>query len=105
MPRTVADRICIRLHEVAEFNLARCRCLAGIVSGIIASRSVKLHAIAAKFQGKANFTSKYRRRQLFFPQVEFNQGALAQLVVSALALAGKRSSPSTAPLGKGAGTR
>ncbi len=37
MPRTVADRICIRLHEAAELNLARCRCLAGIVSGIIDS--------------------------------------------------------------------
>ena len=45
MPRTVADRICIRLHAAAEFDLARCRRLAGIVSGIIASRSGKLHDI------------------------------------------------------------
>ena len=89
MPRTVADRICIRLHEAAELNLARCRCLAGIVSGIIDSRSVKLNDIASKFQGKANFMSKYRRLQLFFQQVEFNQGALAKLIVSALSLDGK----------------
>ena len=89
MPRTVADRICIRLHEAAELNLARCRCLAGIVSGIIDSRSVKLNDIASKFQGKANFMSKYRRLQLFFQQVEFNQGALAKLIVSAVSLDGK----------------
>ena len=89
MPRSVADRICIRFHEVAVFNLARCPCLAGNVSGIIASRSLKLHDIVSLFQGKTNFMSQYRRRQLFFQQVEFKQSALAQLVVSALALAGK----------------
>ena len=89
MPRTVADRICIRIHEAAQFHLARCRCLAGIVAGIIDSRSVKLNDIASQFQGKANFMSKYRRRQLFFQQVAFNQGTLAKLIVYALALEGK----------------
>ena len=66
MPRTVADRIGISIYESAKLNLARCRCLAGIVAGIIDSRSVKLNDIASQFQGKANFMSKYRRRQLFF---------------------------------------
>ena len=89
MPRTVADRICIRIHEAAQFHLARCRCLAGIVAGIIDSRSVKWNDIASQFQGKANFMSKYRRRQLFFQQVEFNQGSLAKLIVSVIALDGK----------------
>jgi hypothetical protein len=89
MPRTVADRICIRIHEAAKFNLARCRCLAGIVTGIIDSRSVKLSDISARLQGKANFMSKYRRLQSFFQQVEFNQGTLAKLIVSVLALDGK----------------
>ena len=89
MPRTVADRICIRIHEAAQFHLARCRCLAGIVAGIIDSRSVKLNDIALKFQGKANFMSKYRRLQLFFQQVAFNQGTLAKLIAAALALEGK----------------
>lgn len=86
MPRTVADRICTRIREAAKFNLARCRCLAGIVFGVIDSRSVKLNDIAARLQGKANFTSKYRRLQSFFQRVEFNQDALAKLVVSALSL-------------------
>ena len=89
MPRTVADRICIRIHEAAQFHLARCRCLAGIVAGIIDSRSVKLNDIASQFQGKANFMSKYRRLQLFFQQVAFNQGTLAKLIAAALALEGK----------------
>ncbi|MBP5233668.1 MAG: hypothetical protein J6333_09695 [Planctomycetes bacterium] len=80
MPRTVVDRICIRLHEAAEFNLARC--LASIIVGVIATRSVKLNDIASQFQGKANFMSKYRRRQLFFQQVAFNQGTLAKLIAA-----------------------
>ena len=75
MPRTVVDRICIRLHEAVEFNLARC--LASIIVGVIATRSVKLNDIVSLFQGKVDFMSKYRRLQLFFPQVGFNQGALA----------------------------
>ena len=73
MPRTIADRICIRIHEAAKFNLARCRCLAGIITGIIDSRSVKLNDIAAKLQGKANSMSKYRRLQSFFKQVFHNR--------------------------------
>ena len=89
MPRTVADRICIRIHEAAQFHLARCRSLAGIVAGIIDSRSVNLNGIALKFQGKANFMSKYWRLQLFFQQVAFNQGTLAKLIAAALALEGK----------------
>ena len=89
MPRTVVDRICIRLHEAAQFHLARCRCLASIIVGVIATRSVKLNDIASQFQGKANFMSKYRRRHLFFQQVAFNQNTLAKQIVSVIALDGK----------------
>ena len=66
MPRTIADRICIRLHEAAKSNLARCHCLAGAVARIGDSQAEKLHDIVSPFQGKANFMSKYRRLQLFF---------------------------------------
>ena len=79
MPRTVADRICFRIHEATGLNRARCRCLAGIDIGVIAFRSVKLSNIAAKFHGKANSTSKHRRLQSFFQRVAFNQDALAKL--------------------------
>ena len=89
MSRTVVDLICISIYEVAKLNLARCRCLASIIVGGIATRSVKLNDIASLFQGKANFMSKYRRRQLFFQQVAFNQGTLAKLIVSVIALDGK----------------
>ena len=89
MPRTVVDRICISIYESAKLNLARCRSLASIIVGGIATRSVKLNDIASQFQGKANFMSEYRRRQLFFQQVAFNQGTLAKLIVYALALEGK----------------
>ena len=89
MPRTVVDRICISIYESAKLNLARCRCLASIIVGVIATRSVKLNDIASQFQGKANFMSKYRRLQLFFQQVALNQGTLAKLIVSVIALDGK----------------
>ena len=65
MHRTTADRICIRLHEVAKFNLARCRRLVGIVVAVIATRLAMLNDIAPRFQGKVNFMSKPRRPQSF----------------------------------------
>ena len=66
MPRTVVDRICISIYKAAKLNHARCRCLANIIVAVIAPRSMKLNDIASRFQGKANFMSKYRRLQLFF---------------------------------------
>ena len=89
VPRTVVDRICISIYESAKLNLARCRCLASIIVGVIATRSVKLNDIASQFQGKANCMSKYRRLQLFFQQVEFNQSTLAKLIVTVIVLDGK----------------
>ncbi|MBP5232702.1 MAG: hypothetical protein J6333_04790 [Planctomycetes bacterium] len=73
MTQTVADRICIRLHEAVIFNLARCRGLAGIGD----SRSAKLHDIVSPFQGKANCTPEPQRRHWFSPQAEFYPGAQA----------------------------
>ena len=58
MPRTTADRICAGIYEAARLNLARCRRLAGITVGVIASRPVKLNGIGSKMPSKRGFYGK-----------------------------------------------
>ena len=84
MSRTIADRICANIYEATKLNLARCRSLAGMTVGVIASRSVKLNDIVSKMPGKVDFTAKYRGVQMFSRKATCNHAALAGRVVSVL---------------------
>jgi hypothetical protein len=78
------SRLCSEIATATHWNLARCRCLANIVIGILASRSVKLDDLAAHVPGRAQFSSKTRRMQYFFQRFEMAFASVALLVIAML---------------------
>ena len=77
-------RLCVEIAAATGWNLARCRCFAGIVIGILASRSVKLGDLAAHISGQAQFSSKTRRMQYFFQDFEMAFASVALLLSAML---------------------
>lgn len=84
MLRDWSDRICLKLQNVTQWNLSRCRCMANMICAAIAARSVKLDDLASNIPGKAKFASKTRRLQYFFNDFNLDYSRIALLIVSIL---------------------
>lgn len=70
------------LNQHLNWNKARIDCLAQMVKGIIAVKTVNLTQISASFSTKAQISSSYRRMQRFFSSYEFNLSLIVHFITS-----------------------
>lgn len=72
------------LQEVFGWNLARAKCGATIISGLIKVRTVNLTELATAIPGNANVDSKYKRLQRFFKEMVVDFNLVARLIAGLL---------------------
>jgi len=58
------------LGEHLSLSFSRLDCLSGIIFGLLQCESVRLSDLSARMCGDANISSKYRRLQRFFPELQ-----------------------------------
>ena len=76
------------LNQFFNWNKARITCLAQMVRGIIAVKTVNLTQVALAFSSEANPHSSYRRMQRFFKEFDFDPSVMCALVFSLFSLEG-----------------
>jgi len=76
------------LNQFFNWNKARITCLAQMVRGIIAVKTVNLTQVALAFSTKASSASSYRRIQRFFKDFDFDPSIMCALVFSLFSLEG-----------------
>ena len=74
------------LNKHLNWNKARIDCLAQMVRGIIAVKTVNLTQISASFTTKAQIPSSYRRIQRFFSSYEFTLSLIVHFITSVFPL-------------------
>lgn len=79
LPKSI-KKLTATLQMALQLNKSRAECLATLILGAIVTRSVLLRDIASCLPGKAKPTSKYRRLQDFFHEVQLNPLAVAQFL-------------------------
>jgi hypothetical protein len=70
------------LQDLFGWNLARAKCGAAIIVGLIKVRTVNLTELATAVPGNAKVDSKYKRLQRFFKEVPLNFSLVASLIAS-----------------------
>jgi hypothetical protein len=68
------------LQDLFGWNLARAKCGAAIIVGLIKVRTVNLTELATAVPGNAKVDSKYKRLQRFFKEVPLNFSLVASLI-------------------------
>jgi hypothetical protein len=68
------------LQDLFGWNLARAKCGAAIIVGLIKVRTVNLTELATAVPGHAKVDSKYKRLQRFFKEVPLNFSLVAKLI-------------------------
>ena len=79
------NELALILNNHLNWHKSRATCLAQIVRGMIAVKTVNLAQIAVSFTSKAKITSSYRRIQRFF-QTSFSTEGIAQLALGLFAV-------------------
>ena len=74
------------LNKYFDWNKARITCLAEILKGIIAVKTVNLSQIATIFSSKAQTSSSYRRIQRFFKEFDFNPFIIVHFILTIIPL-------------------
>ncbi len=74
------NELAIILNQYLKWNKARIGCLAQIVHGMIAVKSVNLVQIATSFHSNAECSSSYRRIQRFFKEFVFDPAIISRIV-------------------------
>jgi len=69
------------LNKHLNWNKARVTCLAQMVKGLLAVKTVNLAEIATSFSSEAQSASSYRRIQRFFEKFDFSPGIIMPLVL------------------------
>ena len=70
------------LNQYLKWNKARINCMAQIVQGMIAVKSVNLAQIATSFCSNAESSSSYRRIQRFFKEFVFDPAVITQIILA-----------------------
>ena len=76
------------LNQYFNWNKARITCLAQMVRGIIAVKTVNLTQVSLAFSSKASSHSSYRKMQRFFKEFDFDPSIVCTLVFSLFSLEG-----------------
>ena len=72
------------LQQIFGWNLARAKCGAAIIFGLIKVRTVNLAELATAIPGNAKVDSKYKRLQRLFKEVTLDFSLVAKLIASGL---------------------
>lgn len=70
------------LNQHLNWNKARVACLAQMVKGLIAVKTVNMAEIATSFSSEAQSSSSYRRMQRFFEKFDFSPWIIAPLILT-----------------------
>ena len=70
------------LNKHLNWNKARVTCLAQMVKGLLAVKTVNLAEIATSFSSEARSASSYRRIQRFFEKFDFSPSLIAPLILT-----------------------
>jgi hypothetical protein len=70
------------LNEHLNWNKARVTCLAQMIKGLLAVKTVNLAEIATSFSSEARSASSYRRIQRFFEKFDFSPSMIAPLILA-----------------------
>ncbi|HJW28298.1 MAG TPA: IS4 family transposase, partial [Saprospiraceae bacterium] len=76
------SRFVTLLQELFGWNLARAKCGAAIILGLIKVRTANLTELATAIPGHAQVDSKYKRLQRFFKEVTLDFSLVAKLIAS-----------------------
>lgn len=77
------------LNKYFNWNKARITCLAEMVRGILATKTVNLTQVSTAFTAKVKKPSSYRRMQRFFQLFSFDHSAIIQFVLNCFPLSSK----------------
>lgn len=69
-------------QQLLGWNLARAKCGAAVIFGLIKVRTVNLAELATAIPGKAKVDSKYKRLQRLFKEVTVDFSVVAQVIAS-----------------------
>ena len=72
------------LQQLFGWNLARAKCGAAIIFGLITVRTVNLAELATTIPGNAKVDSKYKRLQRLFKEATLDFSLVAKLIASGL---------------------
>ena len=68
------------LNKHLNWNKARVTCLAQMVKGLLAVKTVNLAEIATSFSSETHSASSYRRIQRFFEKFDFSPSTIIPLI-------------------------